>query len=91
MKLETSKSPRSDATYLQGVASYVTGTPAGDIRPGDNIVFNGGEAEQVQHIVQETPKTVTMAFTHPYNDSDYITRRFKKSRIVARPLDEIRD
>lgn len=81
--IETSNFPRPDATYLQGIAAYVTGTPAGDLKVGDTMIWNGGSCSKVHFIERETP-----AYVWILEDNGY-TRRMKKTRIVARPLEEM--
>lgn len=87
MKLETSVFPRENATYLQGVAAYVTGTPAGDLVVGDTMVWNHWGKSTVVEITRET-KAFVWVVEHS-EEGNHFTRKLKKTRIVARPIDEI--
>ena len=84
--LEVSNYERDGATYLQGVAGWVTGTPAGDLVVGDTMVWNGGSTSKVVQIVRETKAFVWVE--SECSDGLY-TRKLKKSRIVARPIAEL--
>ena len=89
MHLETSNYARPNATYLQGVARYVTGTPAGELKVGDTMVFNGGNQEPVSRIDRETKAFVWIATPSEYFDSGECIRRIKKTTIIARPASEL--
>lgn len=86
------KTQRANTVYLQGIAGYVYGTPAGDLKPGDTMVWNGGGTSEVDSIVKETKAFVTVKEKYTCElsgDVKFYERRMKKTRIVARPYDEL--
>lgn len=87
MKLEISSHKRPNATYLQGVAGWVTGTPAGELKAGDHVVWNGGCPVKVT-AVHEVSKCY-IAIDTIEDGIQYYGRKLKKSRIVARPVGEL--
>ena len=81
MKTLTAKEANKYTTQLQGVG-HVYGTPAFKLKIGSTILWNGGAKSTVQGIVKETKSFITFTLS----DGE---RRFKKSRIVARPFNEL--
>lgn len=60
----------------------VLGTPAGEIKPGDMLMWNYGYTSQVNSIVRETAKTLTISETDTKSQKIY-ERKFSKSRLVC--------
>ncbi len=86
--VEVSKHQRPNATYLQGIAGYVTGTPAGELKIGDTMVWNGGGVTRV-HAIAKTTKCFVWIDEIDENGKIWPGRKMKKSRIVARPKSEL--
>lgn len=66
---------------LQGVG-WGTGTPAGEIKPGDKLMWNYGYISEV--IAVEPAGVQYLNFTLKSEDGHIGQRRMKKSRLVAR-------
>jgi hypothetical protein len=89
MTIETSKFKRTDATYLQGFG-YTTGTPAGDLKAGDTMVWNNGGTSKVHAITKETTAFVWIDEVSIQSGKEvHYERKLKKNRIVARPVSEL--
>lgn len=92
MKLKVFKYAKKNTTYLQGFG-HVEGTQAGDLKVGNTLVWNNGSTSTVVEIVKETDKMITVLERYEHNYPNYgfgtHVRRFLKSRIVARPADEL--
>lgn len=87
--LETTAYPRPNATYLQGVARYVTGVPAGDLKVGDSMVWNGGEKTKV-YAIHDVSKSFVVVDEIDQHGKVWPGRKLKKTRIIARPINEIK-
>jgi hypothetical protein len=78
-------------TYLQGIG-YVPGTPAGELKEGDTMLWNYGYESKVGKILKETDKTIIIeehwigSFSGKPETGQ---RKLLKNRIVARPKSEI--
>lgn len=99
MKLKVFNSAKKNTTYLQGFG-HVEGTPAGELKVGNTLVWNNGETSTVVEIVRETPKTIVILeeyevrYGHEERDPEGYRRatnerKFLKTRIVARPANEL--
>jgi len=76
----TIKNERSGHVWLQ-FHGWQKGKPAGEIKPGDILMWNYGHTSEVLSIVKETAKTITITNKC---DSGYISDvRFNKTRLVA--------
>lgn len=87
MKFHAYRTKQPDTTYLQG-CGWVAGTPAGELKPGDKMIWNNGYISTVDAIICETEKTITINETW----ADGVTktpRIMKKNRIVARPTEQL--
>ena len=71
---------KANATWLQGVGAHA-GKPAGEVVPGDVLVWNGGATSTVLRKLKETAKTIT--FETQYDTDKTFHTTIKKSRIVA--------
>lgn len=60
----------------------VLGTPANEIKAGDILMWNYGYTSQVNSIVKETAKTLTISHTDTISQTIY-ERKFSKSRLVC--------
>ena len=91
MKIKTTPVQNSKTTYLQGIASYVYGTPASELKEGSTIIWNDGFPSKVKAIIRETPSFIWIV--EEYKDwngtKGAYERKLKKNRIVARPLNEL--
>ena len=67
------------AIRLQSVGN-VLGTPASEIKKGDNLMWNFGAVEVVKEILKETNKTVVISIL--YNEKLY-ERKLAKKRLVC--------
>jgi len=85
--VQASNYERDNATYLQGLG-YCTGTPAGELKVGDTMIWNGGGSTKVVEIYNETKCFITIDEID-IDGNVWKGRKLKKSRIVARPVDEI--
>lgn len=72
---------------MQGVASWVVGTPAGQLKTGDSMVWNYGTITKVGRILGETAKMVELEDI--MEGGGIYVRKMRKDRIVARPAEEI--
>lgn len=70
---------KATSTWLQGVGAHA-GKPAGEVKPGDVLVWNGGNTSTVRRQLSETPKTITF---ETQCDGNTYHRKMKKTRIVA--------
>lgn len=68
-----------NAMRLQSIG-WVLGTPAGQIKLNDYLMWNFGEMSQVTEIIKETDKSIVIC--ESYKDKTY-TRRFAKTRLVC--------
>jgi len=79
-------------TYLQGIGN-VKGTPAGELKVGDTMLWNYGNESKVGKILKETDKTITIeehwvsSFSGKLESGE---RKLLKTRIVARPISELK-
>lgn len=92
MKLKVFNYAKKNTTYLQGFG-HVEGTPAGELKIGSTMVWNNGTPSTVVAIVKETEKTITVLeqYEDSYSETGFgrYERKLLKSRIVARPADEL--
>lgn len=92
MKLKVFNSAKKNTTYLQGFG-HVEGTPAGELKVGNTLVWNNGAFSTVVEIVKETPKTIIILEEYPDSISttgkSTFERKLLKTRIVARPANEL--
>lgn len=92
MKLLCYNSKRENTTYLQGIAAWVSGTPAGKLKEGDTMVWNQGVCTKVGRVIKETDKTITIEDVYfcDYEKTEKVyVRKMRKDRIVARPHSEL--
>ncbi len=87
MIVEIKKYPTSNTTYLQEIG-HVTGTPAGELKVGDTMVWNGGGISKV-HAITKTTKCFIWIDEIDEDGKVWKGRKMKKSRIVARPQSEL--
>lgn len=81
MKYALVNAAHPQAMRLQGIG-IVLGTPAGDVKVGDRLMWNFGYMSEVLEIVKETPKTITVKTKSL--DSDYVgEHKMGKSRLVC--------
>lgn len=59
----------------------VQGTPAGEIKKGDFLMWNWGAKSQVTKIVKESEKSIWIEET--YDSGKTFQRRFSKTRLVC--------
>lgn len=72
-----------NAMQLQSIG-WVLGTPAGEVKPGDHLMWNFGSVYIINAIVSETGKSKTVS-TSPINEPGKVfTQRFLKTRLVCR-------
>ena len=60
---------------------WVPGKPAGDLVPGDVLIWNFGGTTKVLGMVKETPKQITWELES--EDGTTHLRKFGKSRLVG--------
>lgn len=87
MKVCVFKTAKQRTTYLQGLG-HVEGTPAGELKVGNTLVWNNGATSTVLEILKETPKTITILEGYGTEGQTY-ERKLLKTRIVARPAVEL--
>lgn len=89
------KRERPNTTYLQGMG-WIEGTPAGELKVGDTMLWNGGFSSKVDSIKKQTEKTIIIMEKAEYSvlgkGHEVIIRERKmlKARIVARPANELK-
>lgn len=87
----SSKIAPKNTTWLQGIG-YVNGTPAGELKEGDTMLWNYGYESKVGKILKETDKTIIIE-EHWINSfsgkPETGQRKLLKTRIVARPKSEL--
>ena len=78
------KKIKNTTTWLQNVG-YAYGKPAGELKVGDIMGWNGGGTTEVTKIIRETEKTVTVEERwYDYDGVEKLTpRNLVKNRIVA--------
>ena len=60
----------------------VLGTPASEIKAGDFLVWNYGYTSQVNSIIRETAKTLTISVTETKSQKIF-ERKLHKNRLVC--------
>lgn len=60
----------------------VLGTPASEIRAGDVLMWNYGYTSQVNSIIKETAKTLTISVTETKSQKIF-ERKLHKNRLVC--------
>ena len=60
----------------------VLGTPASEIKAGDLLMWNYGYTSQVNSIIKETAKTLTISVTETKSQKIF-ERKLHKSRLVC--------
>lgn len=75
---------KKQTTWIQGYGAAF-GKPAGELKPGDVMGWNGGSVTTVIEIIKETKKTITVIeqWADYHDQVQRSERTFKKSRIVA--------
>lgn len=79
MKFNRVSQNSPNAMRLQGIG-VVQGTPAGELKPGDVIMWNFGYKSVVVELLKETAKTVTI---RSEVDGTYYERKMGKTRLVC--------
>lgn len=70
---------------LQGVSGWIKAKPAGELKPGDVIMWNYGYTSTVLAVApSKTGKTVTVETADDKSGNHY-TRKMTASRLVAVP------
>ena len=69
-----------NAMRLQSIG-LVLGTPAGEIKEGNTLMWNFGETSEVLQVLRETALTISVQ-TKTKTGNTY-DRRFRKSRLVC--------
>lgn len=77
--LEKLREIKAKTTWLQGVGAH-GGKPAGEVVPGDVLVWNYGHTSLVTAILSSTKQTVTV---QTLCDGKPYERKLHKARIVA--------
>lgn len=90
MKLKVFSAAKANTTWIQGFGN-VAGTPAGELKTGDTMVWNNGTPTKVGKILKQTEKTVVLedVYTDGNGQERIYERKLLKSRIVARPAHEL--
>lgn len=73
--------PQNNTLQLQSVG-HVLGTPAGELKVGDSLMWNFGSTSTVEKIVKQTAKTIWIS--EKYEDGKSYERRLLKTRLVCR-------
>lgn len=82
MKYQLVNEGTKNSMRLQSVG-VVLGTPAGDIKSGDFLMWNFGSVYTVNKILKETAKKIVIS-TSPENSDKVYKQRLKKDRLVCR-------
>lgn len=82
MKYQLVNEGTKNAMRLQSVG-FVLGTPAGEIKSGDFLMWNYGSVYSVNEILKETPKTIVISTSPKDSDKIYV-QRLKKDRLVCK-------
>ena len=70
------------AMRLQNIG-WVIGTPAGELKEGDFIMWNFGTVYGVAEITAETEKTITISTYNRSNPSKLYSQRLAKRRLIC--------
>lgn len=81
MKYTRVNETETNAMRLQSIG-YVLGTPAGEIKESDILMWNFGSKSEVLEILNETPKTITIK-EKQVGGSFIGERKMTKSRLVC--------
>lgn len=73
--------PTKDTLQLQSVG-HVLGTPAGEIKAGDVLMWNFGMTSEVTEVVRETPKMIVINVK--CSSGKIYERKMIKTRLVCR-------
>ncbi len=68
-----------NAMRLQSIG-FVQGSPAGDIKKGDSLMWNFGSVSVVHDILKETEKTIIISVI---SDGKFYERKLTKKRLVC--------
>lgn len=79
MKYQLVNQDNQNAMRLQSIGN-VLGTPAGEIKKGDTLMWNFGSTSFVSDIINETSKMITISVI--CNDNLY-ERKLAKKRLVC--------
>ena len=72
-----------NAMRLQSIG-LVLGTPAGELKEGDTLMWNFGETSTVSKITKQTDKTIWIEELYETGDKEALySRRLKKTRLVC--------
>lgn len=82
MKYQLVNEGTKNSMRLQSVG-VVLGTPAGEIKSGDFLMWNFGSVYSVNKILKETAKTIVISTSPKGSDKAY-EQRLKKDRLVCR-------
>lgn len=82
MKYQLVNKGTKNAMNLQSVGT-VLGTPAGEIKSGDFLMWNFGSVYSVNEILKETQKTIVISTSPKGSDKTYV-QRLKKDRLVCK-------
>jgi hypothetical protein len=81
MKYQIVNNNHPRAKRLQGIG-LVLGTPAEEIKVGDYLMWNFGYTSEVDSIIKETAKTLTISVIESKTRKLY-ERKLNKSRLVC--------
>jgi hypothetical protein len=86
MKYQIVNNDHPRAMRLQSIG-LVLGTPAGEIKPGDCLMWNFGYTSEVNSIIKETPKTLTISIYETSlmdnKTKKLYERKLNKNRLVC--------
>ena len=80
MKYAIVKEGTPNSMRLQSIG-LVLGTPAKEIKAGDNLMWNFGSISEITEVVRETPKTIVVKEKHESNET--YERILNKERLVC--------
>jgi len=82
MYYQITQTAEANTVQLQSIG-HVVGTPAGELKVGDYMMYNFGSISVVTEIVKETPKSIWVREKSIKSHYEGV-RQMLKSRIVAR-------
>ena len=82
MRYQLVKEGTKNSMRLQSVG-IVLGTPAGEIKSGDFLMWNFGAVYVVNSVLKETEKMLVIS-TSPKGSDKVYEQRLKKDRLVCR-------
>lgn len=79
MKFTRFAQSSANTIQLQSIG-HVLGTPAGEIKKGDTLMWNFGTTSVVSEILKQTEKTIVIAESY---DGKIYERKLSKKRLVC--------